>query len=67
MPDLPFPHDKLTQIVDKPDAATIKQLKKEVYANLRAIPTTAGGGANGYLGLSMPAAAYATRAEPLSS
>jgi hypothetical protein len=62
MSELPFPHEILTKIDDEPDAATIKQLKREVYANLRAIPSTLGGGDNGYLGLAMPAGAYTIRA-----
>jgi hypothetical protein len=62
MTELPFPHQILTKIDDEPDASTIKQLKREVYANLRAIPSTLGGGDNGYLGLAMPAGAYTIRA-----
>lgn len=62
MSELPFPHQILTKIDDETNAATIKQLEREVYANLRAIPSTLGGGDNGYLGLAMPAGAYTIRA-----
>ena len=59
---LPFPHRPLTRIEGKPDNATIKRLKREVYANARVIPSNRGGGANGHLGLVMDNAAYTTRA-----
>jgi hypothetical protein len=58
----PFPHVELTKIEGKPSAATIKQLKKELYANTRAVHCDLGGGVNGYLGTVMPAAAYFLRA-----
>lgn len=55
---LTFPHPTLTKIHGKPTNTTIKLLRKEVYANARAIPSTHGGGAHGHLGLIMPAAEY---------
>ncbi len=59
---LPFPHPTLTPIIGKPDAATLKLLRKEVYANTKSVPSTAGGGLNGHLGIAMPAGAYTIRA-----
>jgi hypothetical protein len=59
---LPFPHPNLTPIVGKPDSAALKLLRKEVYANTKSVPSTAGGGLNGHLGISMPAGAYTIRA-----
>ena len=50
---LPFLHPKLTPIQGKPTNASIKILKKEVYANARAIPSQRGGGKHGHLGLVM--------------
>ena len=58
----PFPHAELTKIKGKPSAATIKQLKKELYANARSVHSDRGGGVNGYLGTVMPAASYFIRA-----
>jgi hypothetical protein len=58
----PFPHAELTKIEGKPSAATIKQLKKELYANARSVHSDRGGGVNGYLGTVMPAASYFIRA-----
>jgi hypothetical protein len=59
----PFPHVELTPIDGKPSAVTIKQLKKELYANSRSVHCElVGGGGNGYLGIVMPPAAYFTRA-----
>jgi hypothetical protein len=58
----PFPHAELTPIDGKPSAATIKQLKKELYANSRSVHCELGGGVNGYLDIVMPPAAYFTRA-----
>jgi hypothetical protein len=58
----PLPHANLTPITGKPTAATIRQLKKELYANARSIHSDRGGGLNGHLGLVMPTAAYVIRA-----
>ena len=62
MTSFPFPHAELTKITGKPTAATIKQLKREVFANLREIHSDLGGGAHGYLGLGLPAGQYFIRA-----
>jgi hypothetical protein len=62
----PFPHATLTPIVGKPTEPTVKLLQRELYTNARSVPSTRGGGANGYLGLLMPALAYAERAGALS-
>jgi hypothetical protein len=56
-----YVHEELTKIDGTPDAATIQQLRKQVYTNLIAIPSIIGGD-NGYLGLAMPAAEYLARA-----
>jgi hypothetical protein len=58
----PLPHEQLTPISGKPSAATIRQLKKELYANARSIHSDRGGGLNGHLGLVIPTAAYVIRA-----
>lgn len=57
-----FPHPELTAITDKPTIATVKLLRRKIFANARAIPSTAGGGNNGHLGLIMANAAYVARA-----
>jgi hypothetical protein len=59
---IPFPHPTLTPILDKPTAATIKQLKKEVYANARSVHSELRGGMNGHLGVVMNVAPYVIRA-----
>jgi hypothetical protein len=61
-PSFPFPHPQLTQVVGKPTAITIKQLRKEIYANARLVHSERGGGANGYLGIVMETAPYLARA-----
>ena len=55
-----FPHKELTPLPPntKPTHAYLKGLKRQVYANLQAIPSTAGGGTYGHLGLGMPPVAY---------
>ncbi len=58
----PFPHAELTKIEGQPSTATIKQLKKELYANARSVHSDLGGGVNGLLGAVMPAALYFMRA-----
>jgi hypothetical protein len=59
---IPFPHPALTPITDKPTAATIKQLKKETFANARSVHSELGGGMNGHLGIVMAVAPYVIRA-----
>jgi hypothetical protein len=57
-----FPHATLTPLHGKPTSATIKLLQREVFANARAIHSTRGGGANGYLAICMTDAIYLARA-----
>jgi hypothetical protein len=58
----PFPHAELTKIEGTPSTATIKQLKKEIYANARCVHCERGGGGNRYLGIVLPNAEYIVRA-----
>ena len=53
-----FPLPELTKMQGKPTNSSIKLLKKELYANARAINSEHGGGAHGHLGLVLPAAQY---------
>ena len=62
MSSLPFPHLHLTCIDGKPTATTVRQLRKEVYANARAIHSDGGGSNNGFMGIVMEAPAYLQRA-----
>jgi hypothetical protein len=57
-----LPHPTLTKIDGKPNAALIKLLTKEVYANAKSAHSVHGGGLNGHLGLAMPVAVYVLRA-----
>jgi hypothetical protein len=57
-----FLHLELTPIHGKPTAATIKQLKKEAYDNVRSVYSDRGGGMNGHLGIVMATAPYVLRA-----
>jgi hypothetical protein len=61
----PFPHATLTAITNKPNAATIKLLTKEVYANTKSVHSVHGGRLNGHLGLAMAPAPYQIRAGEL--
>jgi hypothetical protein len=61
----PFPHETLTVLTHKPNAATIKLLTKEVYANAKSVHSVHGGGLNGHLGIAMAAAPYQIRAGAL--
>ena len=56
---LPFPHPTLTKIVGKPTPSALRELQREIYANVTAVSTGLGGGNYGYLGLAMSAANYA--------
>jgi hypothetical protein len=57
-----LPHDPLTPLdphnTPTPDA--VRLLRRELYANAQAIPTTLGGGQFGHLGLIMPDAEFST-------
>ena len=58
---LPFPHVPLTRIHGQPTNSTFRTLRKEIYANARAISSQWGGGQHGHLGLVMPNAEYQAR------
>jgi hypothetical protein len=58
---LTFPHPILTVITGTPTNSSLQLLKKQLFANARAIPSTRGGGANGHLALIMTAAVYLAR------
>ena len=53
-----FEYKTLTKIVGEPTIDTIAKLHKEVKRNAQKVPTTLGGGQNGYLGLVVPAQVY---------
>lgn len=57
-PRLTFPHPELTIVEGEPTNSSIQVLQRELYANARAIHSTRGGGAHGYLALLMPDADY---------
>jgi hypothetical protein len=46
---IPFPRTALMPITGKPTTATIKQLKKETFANARSVHSELGGGMHGHL------------------
>jgi hypothetical protein len=54
----PFLHATLTAIANKPTAATVKLLTKEVYVNTKSVHSIHGGGLNGHLGLAMAPVPY---------
>lgn len=56
-PNLTFPHATLTAITGEPTAASLALLRKELYANAAAIPST-NGGPHGHLAIIMAPAAY---------
>jgi hypothetical protein len=56
-----FPYPSLTTVEGKPTAATLLLPRKEIYANARSIHCDLGGGADGYLGIVIPAAQYTLR------
>jgi hypothetical protein len=57
-----LPHDPFTPLDPNalPTARTVRQLRKEVYTNLCAVPSDLGGGNHGHLGMVMPQAKYIT-------
>jgi hypothetical protein len=58
----PFSRPTLTAVTGKPDAASLCQLSKELYANARAVHSEGGGGKNGqHLGIVMPMPPYVMR------
>jgi hypothetical protein len=58
----PSPHPVLTAIDGKPTARTIKQLRKEIYANARSANSDRGGGIHCHLGITMTVATYTVHA-----
>ena len=50
----------ITTITGEPNNESLKTLKEQLKANAASIPTTLGGGNNGYLGLILSPAAYTT-------
>lgn len=61
-PALVFPHEPLTPIRGQPNNSTIRQLRRELFANAMAIPSTHWGGAHGHLGVVVTVAEYQTLA-----
>ena len=53
-----FKHLFLTKIHGEPTYETLHQLKNELKANASYVPTTLGGGNNGYLGVILTPAEY---------
>jgi hypothetical protein len=59
---LSFPHPELTPVSGEPTTASLRLLKKELYANARQIHSTRGGGTNGHLRIMMTDVEYLARA-----
>ena len=57
-PTFTFPHTELTKIEGLPTPITLTKLRSEIYDNAMSVPSTAGGGIYGHLGIVMPAAEY---------
>jgi hypothetical protein len=55
-----FTKKTLTPIVGQPGGWTMKLMFRELCGNLGNVPTSLGGGANGYLGMSLGADQYLT-------
>ena len=53
-----FEYKTLTKIIGEPTIDTIVKLHKEIKRNAQKVPTTLGGGQNGYLGLVIPTNIY---------
>ena len=53
-----FEYKTLTKILGEPTIDTIAKLHKEIKRNAQKVPTTLGGGQNGYLGLVIPQDIY---------
>ncbi len=60
--DTYFQHKVLTKVHGKPTYESLQTLATEIKANAGSVPSTAGGGANGHLGVILSAARYATLA-----
>jgi hypothetical protein len=59
---LSFPHPELTPVSGEPTTASLRLLKKELFANARQIHSTRGGGTNGHLRIMMTDVKHITRA-----
>lgn len=59
-PTFVLPHDPLTPLApdEEPTPAAVRLLRRELFANARAIPTDLGGGDHGHLGMVMPQVDY---------
>ena len=55
-----FDYKSLTKILCDPNIDSIARLHKEIKRNAQKVPTTLGGGQNGYLGLVVAPEAYNT-------
>ena len=53
-----FEYKSLTKILGEPTIDSIAKLHKEIKRNAQKVPTTLGGGQNGYLGLVIPTDVY---------
>jgi hypothetical protein len=58
--DTYFQHKVLTKVFGKPTYESLQTLATEIKANAGSVPSTAGGGANGHLGMILSPARYAT-------
>ena len=58
---LVFPHPTLTAINGTPNLISVTNMRKQIYANARAIHSTRGGGINGHLAIVMANATYVAR------
>lgn len=61
-PIFTLPHPVLTAIHGPPNCRSIQVLKRELYTNARAVPSSLGGGAHGHLGAIMTALDYTLHA-----
>ena len=55
-----FPYPSLQKVEGQPTYESLNHLRQELKANAASVPTNNGGGSNGYLGLVVSAAIYAT-------
>ena len=58
--DTYFHHKVLTKVFGKPTYESLQTLETEIKVNAGSVPSTAGGGANGHLGMILSPARYAT-------
>ena len=55
-----FPHPSLPKIIGLPTYTALSECKKALAANAASVASNRGGGANGYLGIILSPAVYAT-------